>query len=78
MSIKCNLNREREVRKMRVITVVSICIAIFFAVKSWGTAVTLKAVLYFIVDKGYTAPSQREIEQCISIVTQKTIEDWIK
>ena len=78
MSIKCNLNREREVRKMRVITVVSICIAIFFAVKSWRTAVALKAVLYFIVDKGYTAPTQREIEQCISIVAQKTIEDWIK
>ena len=31
-----------------------------------------------MVDKGYTAPTQREIEQCISIVTQKTIEDWIK
>ncbi|MEI3358301.1 MAG: hypothetical protein V8R41_05085 [Dorea formicigenerans] len=78
MSIKCNLNREREVRKMRVITVVSICIAIFFAVKSWRTAVILRAVFYFMVDKGYTAPTQREIEQCISIVTQKTIEDWIK
>lgn len=63
---------------MRVITVVSICIAIFFAVKSWRTAVVFKAVLYFIVDKGYTAPTQREMEQCISIVTQKTIEDWIK
>lgn len=67
-----------EVRKMRVITVVSICIAIFFAVKSWRTAVILRAVFYFMVDKGYTAPTQREIEQCISIVTQKTIEDWIK
>jgi hypothetical protein len=69
---------ESEVRKMRVITVVSICIAIFFAVKSWRTAVILRAVFYFMVDKGYTAPTQREIEQCISIVTQKTIEDWIK
>lgn len=38
----------------------------------------LRAVFYFMVDKGYTAPTQREIEQCISIVTQKTIEDWIK
>ena len=55
---------------MRVITVVSTCIAIFFAVKSWRTAVILRAVFYFMVDKGYTAPTQREIEQCISIVTQ--------
>ena len=47
-------------------------------VKSWRTAVILRAVFYFMVDKGYTAPTQREIEQCISIVTQKTIEDWIK
>nr|DAZ07827.1 MAG TPA: hypothetical protein [Caudoviricetes sp.] len=28
---------------MRVITVVSTCIAIFFAVKSWRTAVILRA-----------------------------------
>lgn len=46
---------------MRVMTVVSICIAIFFAVKSWRTAVILRAVFYFMVDKGYTAPTQREI-----------------
>ena len=34
---------------MRVMTVVSICIAIFFAVKSWRTAVILRAVFYFIM-----------------------------
>ena len=53
---------------MRVMTVVSICIAIFFAVKSWRTAVILRAVFYFMVDKGYTAPTQREIEQCLSLI----------
>lgn len=63
---------------MCVITIASMCIAIFFAVKSWRTKVALTAMIYFIVDKGFTAPTQKEMEQYIGIVIKKTIEDWIK
>ena len=34
--------------------------------------------MYFIVDRGYTPPTKQEMMECIKIVTQKTVEKWIK
>ena len=59
-------------------TVIIACMVVFFAIKSWRTQVILKAMIYFMVDKGYTAPTQEELEQCIRLVTKKTVEEWIK
>ena len=30
--------------------------------------------MYFIVDRGYTPPTEQEMMECIKIVTQKTVE----
>lgn len=59
-------------------TAIIICIAVFFTIKSWRTQIILKAMIYFMVDKGYTTPTQEEIKQCIRLVTKKTVEEWIK
>lgn len=59
-------------------TAIIICIAVFFAIKSWRTQIILKAMIYFMVDKGYTAPTQEEIKQYIRLVTKKSVEEWIK
>ena len=45
----------------------------------WGIERTrTKALMYFIVDGGYTPPTEQEMMECIKIVTQKTVEKWIK
>ena len=38
----------------------------------------LKAIVYFIVDKGYTEPTTKEMDQCIKIVVRETIKDWFR
>ena len=38
----------------------------------------LKAIVYFIVDKGYTEPTTEEMDQCIKIVVRETIKDWFR
>ena len=57
---------------------ISIAVIILFMAK-WGIERTrTKALLYFIVDRGYTPPTEQEMMECIKIVTQKTVEKWIK
>lgn len=57
---------------------ISIAATILFMTK-WGIERTrIKALMYFIVDRGYTPPTKREMMECIKIVTQKTVEKWIK
>lgn len=56
----------------------SIAATILFMIK-WGIERTrIKALMYFIVDRGYTPPTKQEMMECIKIVTQKTVEKWIK
>lgn len=57
---------------------ISIVVIILFMAK-WGIERTrTKALMYFIVDRGYTTPTEQEMMECIKIVTQKTVEKWIK
>ena len=57
---------------------ISIVVIILFMAK-WGIERTrTKALMYFIVDRGYTPPIEQEMMECIKIVTQKTVEKWIK
>ena len=57
---------------------ISIVVIILFMAK-WGIERTrTKALMYFIVDRGYTPPTEKEMMECIKIVTQKTVEKWIK
>ncbi|NSF20172.1 hypothetical protein G4434_16970 [Coprococcus comes] len=57
---------------------ISIVVIILFMAK-WGIERTrIKALMYFIVDRGYTPPTEQEMMECIKIVTQKTVEKWIK
>ena len=59
-------------------TVLFVITTIVFVVKWWIGKVMFKSLLYFIVDKGYTEPTKKELEQCIDIVTKKTVEEWFK
>lgn len=57
---------------------ISIAATILFMTK-WGIERTrIKALMYFIVDRRYTPPTKQEMMECIKIVTQKTVEKWIK
>ena len=57
---------------------ISIAATILFMTK-WGIERTrTKALMYFIVDRGYTPPTKQEMMECIKIATQKTVEKWIK
>lgn len=57
---------------------ISIVATILFMTK-WGIERTrIKALMYFIVDRGYTPPTKQEMMECIKIVSQKTVEKWIK
>ena len=57
---------------------ISIVVISLFMAK-WGIERTrTKALMYFIVDRGYTPPTEQEMMECIKIVTQKTVEKWIK
>lgn len=57
---------------------IGIVVIILFMAK-WGIERTrTKALMYFIVDRGYTPPTEQEMMECIKIVTQKTVEKWIK
>ena len=57
---------------------ISIVVIILFMAK-WGIERTrTKALMYFIVDRGYTPPTEQEMMECFKIVTQKTVEKWIK
>ena len=57
---------------------ISIVVIILFMAK-WGIERTrTKALMYFIVDRGYAPPTKQEMMECIKIATQKTVEKWIK
>lgn len=56
-------------------TVIFMITTIVFVVKWYAEKIKFKAVIYYIVDKEYTAPSRYDLEQYISIVARKTAED---
>lgn len=56
-------------------TTIFIMTTIYVAIKWWTERIKFKALLYYIVDKEYTAPTGEELERCISVVTEKTTEE---
>lgn len=61
-----------------MVLIISIVVAILFALKWFTERIRFTAIIYYIVEKGYTPPSRDEMMECIKIVTQKTVEKWIK
>ena len=55
-------------------TVIFIITTILAIIKWWAERIKFKALLYYIVDKEYTAPTKEELERCISVATEKTVE----
>lgn len=59
----------------------AICYAATIAIVAlkWFTErIRFIAIIYYIVEKGYTPPSRDELMECIKIVSQRKIEDWLK
>lgn len=40
--------------------------------------VKFTALVYYIVEKGYTEPTKKEMERCIEIVAKKLAQDIVK
>lgn len=59
-------------------TVIFIITTFYAAIKWWAERLKFKALLYYIVDKGYTAPTKAELERCISVAAEKTVEKIFK
>lgn len=55
-----------------------IAIIIVLAAKWMMERIRFKALIYYLVEKEYTAPTMEELEQCISTVVKKTLDDIIK
>lgn len=55
-------------------TVIFIITTIFAIIKWWVERIKFKALLYYIVDKEHTAPTKEELERCMSVATEKTVE----
>lgn len=67
-------------RRGEITWIIAVLIAgiIVLLIRLFSIKIRFKAFIYFIVDKGYTEPTHEEMERCIKIVIQKTIEDWAK
>lgn len=40
--------------------------------------IKFSALLYYIVEKGYTEPTKEEMERCIDIASKKTVDEWFR
>lgn len=60
---------------MEVVFLITTIIAML---KWWLEKVKFKAIVYYIVDKEYTAPTKKELEQYIKLVAQKETEDFLR
>lgn len=59
-------------------TTIFLITTIVFAFKWLVERIKFTAVIYYIVDKGYTAPTKESLGQCIDIVVKETMKDIIK
>lgn len=48
------------------------------ALKWFIERIRFTAIIYYIVEKGYTPPSRDELMEYIKIVSKIKIEDWLK
>ena len=60
------------------ITVFFIILTIIQSIRLIVEKVKLAAFAYFTVTKGYTEPTEAELEQCIKTVIKHMVADWFK
>lgn len=60
------------------ITVIFIILTIIQSIRLMVERVKFVAFAYFTITKGYTEPTEAELEQCIRIVTKHMVNDWFK
>ncbi len=53
-------------------------IIVIVELKGFIERIRFTAIIYYIVEKGYTPPSRDELMECIKIVSKIKIEDWLK
>lgn len=61
-----------------ICTIAFIVIIVALSAKCWCERVKCKAVIYYMVDNGCTAPTESDMERCIRIVTEKTVNELFK
>lgn len=57
---------------------ISIVVIILFALKWFIERIRFTAIIYYIVEKGYTPPSRDELMEYIKIVSRKMVEERFK
>lgn len=57
---------------------ISIAVIILFALKWFTERIRFVAIIYYIVEKGYTPPSRDELMEYIKIVSRKMVEERFK
>lgn len=53
-------------------------IIVIVELKGFIERIRFTAIIYYIVEKGYTPPSRDELMECIKIVSRKMIEERFK
>lgn len=48
------------------------------AVVRFIARIKITALVYYIVEKGYTEPTKEEMERCIDIASKKAIDKWFR
>ena len=61
-----------------MVLIISIVVAILFALKWFTERIRFTAITYYIVEKGYTPPSRDELMEYIKIVSRKMVEERFK
>lgn len=46
------------------------------AVVRFIARIKITALVYYIVEKGYTEPTKEDLERCIDIVSKKIVNEW--
>lgn len=62
----------------KIIIIAMLAIILILIIKMWIWMLKCKAIIYYLVDKNYTAPTEKDIERCIKLVTEKTVSDWLR
>ena len=58
-----------------MVAIIFITTTIFAVIKWQAERVKFKALLYYIVDKEYTAPTKEDLERYIKIAAEKIVEE---
>lgn len=62
----------------KIMIIVMLAIILILIIKTLIWKIKCKAIIYYLVDKNYTAPTERDMERCIKIVTEKTVSGWLR